>query len=108
MRSAVKIALEVTEGQATLLDSQSKIANWLYNQLLERANGLRSLAFSQSAVSVSQDRLLLGAQECRVATVQSDQGLPGWQTWAARKSRQLAEVSHLETQVVLASIRRAT
>src|SRR6266567_5920957 len=41
MRSAVKIALEVTEGQATLLDSQSKIANWLYNQLLERANGLR-------------------------------------------------------------------
>src|SRR5947208_16332494 len=41
MRSAVKIALEVTEGQATLLDSQSKIGNWLYNQLLERANGLR-------------------------------------------------------------------
>ncbi len=40
MRSAVKIALEVTEGQATLLDSQSKIANWLYNQLLERAKAV--------------------------------------------------------------------
>jgi putative transposase len=41
MRSAVKIALEVTEEQATLLDSQSKIANWLYNHLLETANDLR-------------------------------------------------------------------
>jgi putative transposase len=41
MRSAVKIALEVTEGQAVILDSQSKIANWLYNKLLERANDLR-------------------------------------------------------------------
>ncbi len=41
MRSAVKIALAVTEGQAALLDSQSKIANWLYNHLLERANDLR-------------------------------------------------------------------
>ena len=41
MRSAVKIALEVAEGQAVHLDSQSKIANWLYNQLLEHANGLR-------------------------------------------------------------------
>jgi putative transposase len=41
MRSAVKIALEVAEGQAALLDSQSKITNWLYNQLLEHANGLR-------------------------------------------------------------------
>jgi putative transposase len=41
MRSAVKIALEVTEGQAGLLDSQSKMTNWLYNHLLETANGLR-------------------------------------------------------------------
>jgi putative transposase len=40
MRTAVKIALEVTEGQAAILDSQSKIANWLYNELLERANDL--------------------------------------------------------------------
>jgi putative transposase len=41
MRSAVKIALEVTEGQAALLDSQSKMTNWLYNHLLEIANGLQ-------------------------------------------------------------------
>jgi putative transposase len=41
MCSAVKIALKVAEGQSTILDGQSKIANWLYNQLLERANGLR-------------------------------------------------------------------
>jgi putative transposase len=41
MCSVVKIALEVAEGQSTILDGQSKIANWLYNQLLERANGLR-------------------------------------------------------------------
>ncbi len=41
MRSVVKIALEVTKEQAATLDSQSKIANWLYNKLLERANELR-------------------------------------------------------------------
>jgi putative transposase len=41
MRSVVKIALEMTKEQATILDSQSKIANWLYNKLLERANDLR-------------------------------------------------------------------
>ena len=41
MRSAVKIALEATKEQAVILDSQSKIANWLYNRLLERANDLR-------------------------------------------------------------------
>lgn len=41
MRSAVKITLIVTEKQAAVLDSQSKIANWLYNHLLETANGLR-------------------------------------------------------------------
>jgi putative transposase len=41
MRSVVKIALEVTEQQASILDSQSKMANWLYNKLLEVANELR-------------------------------------------------------------------
>ena len=41
MKSVVKIALEVTRDQAAILDSQSKIANWLYNQLLEHANALR-------------------------------------------------------------------
>lgn len=41
MKSVVKIALEVTKDQAAILDSQSKIANWLYNKLLERANALR-------------------------------------------------------------------
>jgi putative transposase len=41
MRSAVKIALEARKEQAVILDSQSKIANWLYNRLLERANDLR-------------------------------------------------------------------
>jgi len=41
MKSVVKIRLEVTEAQAAILDSQSKIANWLYNKLLETANDLR-------------------------------------------------------------------
>jgi putative transposase len=41
MKSVVKIGLEVTEAQAAILDSQSKIANWLYNKLLETANDLR-------------------------------------------------------------------
>jgi putative transposase len=41
MKSVVKIGLEVTQAQAAILDSQSKIANWLYNKLLETANDLR-------------------------------------------------------------------
>jgi putative transposase len=41
MKSVVKIPLEVAQEQASILDSQSKIANWLYNQLLEQANTLR-------------------------------------------------------------------
>jgi putative transposase len=41
MKSVVKIPLQVTPEQAAILDSQSKIANWLYNKLLEQANALR-------------------------------------------------------------------
>src|SRR6266568_813034 len=41
MKSAIKIPLQVSPEQAVLLDSQSKIANWLYNKLLETANDLR-------------------------------------------------------------------
>lgn len=39
---ARKIRLEVTPSVAALLNGQSKIANWLYNHLLEKANGLRA------------------------------------------------------------------
>src|SRR2546421_8484177 len=42
MRSAVKIPLLASEQEAVILDSQSRIANWLYNELLERANDLRT------------------------------------------------------------------
>ncbi len=41
MKSVVKVPLQVTPEQAAILDSQSKIANWLYNKLLEQANALR-------------------------------------------------------------------
>jgi putative transposase len=41
MKSAIKIPLQVSPEQAAILDSQSKIANWLYNKLLETANDLR-------------------------------------------------------------------
>src|SRR5262245_29123801 len=41
MKGAVKIPLLVGEREAAVLDSQSRIANWLYNQLLERDNRLR-------------------------------------------------------------------
>ena len=37
MKSVVKIPLEMTPEQAAVLESQSKIANWLYNKLLEQA-----------------------------------------------------------------------
>jgi hypothetical protein len=33
MKSAIKISLLVGEQDATILDGQSRIANWLYNQL---------------------------------------------------------------------------
>jgi putative transposase len=41
MKSAVKIAIKVDKQAEALLDGQSKIANWLYNHLLEKANVLR-------------------------------------------------------------------
>jgi len=41
MRSALKMRLEVDERTAAVLDGQSRIANWLYNRLLEEANALR-------------------------------------------------------------------
>lgn len=41
MKSAVKIPLLVGEREAAVLDGQSRIANWLYNKLLEQANALR-------------------------------------------------------------------
>jgi putative transposase len=39
---ARKIRLEVTPSAAAVLDGQSRIANWLYNHLLEKANQLRA------------------------------------------------------------------
>jgi putative transposase len=36
-----KIGLELDEATGRVLDSQSKICNWLYNRLLERANDLK-------------------------------------------------------------------
>jgi putative transposase len=41
MQSALKMRLEVDEHTAAVLDGQSRIANWLYNHLLEEANELR-------------------------------------------------------------------
>jgi len=40
MQSALKMRLEVDEHTAAVLDGQSRIANWLYNRLLEEANEL--------------------------------------------------------------------
>src|SRR5215469_6509878 len=41
MKVAIKIPLLVGSREAAVLDSQSRIANWLYNKLLEQANALR-------------------------------------------------------------------
>lgn len=40
--TGLKIGLHVDEETAHILDGQSKICNWLYNQLLEKANTLRA------------------------------------------------------------------
>lgn len=42
MKSAIKIQLNVDEQTAAYLDGQSKICNWVYNHLLDHANGLRT------------------------------------------------------------------
>jgi putative transposase len=41
MPSALKMRLEVDQQTTAILDGQSRIANWLYNHLLEEANALR-------------------------------------------------------------------
>lgn len=41
LTSVVKIPLEVGLSQASTVDGQSRICNWLYNQLLSRANALK-------------------------------------------------------------------
>lgn len=42
MKSAVKIRLDLDPQTQAALDGQAKIANWLYNHLLQHANELRS------------------------------------------------------------------
>ena len=39
--TVVKLRLSPSKETARILDGQSKISNWLYNHLLERANHLR-------------------------------------------------------------------
>lgn len=41
MTSVRRIQLALTDEQKAILDGQSKICNWLYNHLLEKANSLR-------------------------------------------------------------------
>ena len=41
-RTGFKMELKVEPETASVLDSQSKICNWLYNRLLEQANELRA------------------------------------------------------------------
>jgi len=39
--AVLKLPLEVDNQTADILDGQSRICNWLYNQLLDKANALR-------------------------------------------------------------------
>src|SRR6266581_2061958 len=66
MKSAIKIPLQVSPEQAVLLDSQSKIANWLYNKLLEQANALRQ-QYREAQDQQSRDQIGL--------TLYSERGL---------------------------------
>jgi putative transposase len=60
MNSVRKIRLEISEENARLLDSQSKIANWLYNHLLAEAKNLRAeyceTLDSQTALKLYSER----------------------------------------------------
>jgi len=40
---AIKVPLESEEKELYILDGQSKICNWLYNYLLEKANQYKDL-----------------------------------------------------------------
>ena len=54
MRSAVKLRLDLDERTAAILDSQSRIANWLYNHLLAQANLLRQEFINNQDAAVSK------------------------------------------------------
>jgi len=60
MNSVRKIRLEISAENARLLDSQSKIANWLYNHLLAAAIKLRTeycqTLASQTALKLYSER----------------------------------------------------
>jgi putative transposase len=60
MNSARKIRLEVDQATAASLDGQSKIANWLYNHLLEEAYELRTeykeTLSTQTALTIYSER----------------------------------------------------
>lgn len=56
MISTVKLPLKLSAEQERILDSQSRMANWLYNQLLDIANHLRT-AYRQKQNKIVGKRL---------------------------------------------------
>lgn len=54
MKLALKIALEVDEETERILDGQSKILNWLYNHLLEKANKMRTCYIEKPSEEVAR------------------------------------------------------
>ena len=55
MNSVRKIRLKLDEATAAILDGQSKIANWLFNHLLEQANQLKTkyVATQESTIALT-------------------------------------------------------
>jgi putative transposase len=54
MKLALKIALEVDKETEKILDGQSKILNWLYNHLLEKANKMRAYYVEKPSEEVAK------------------------------------------------------
>jgi hypothetical protein len=100
MRSAVKIPLLVDEREAAVLDGQSRIANWLYNKLLEIAHDLRTQYRASQDQAVGRTLYT----ERGTTPLPSHQSPSRWQTWEASKSRELAALSCLEALLVFVAV----
>ena len=57
MKVALSIPLLLAEQEAAVLESQSRIANWLYNHLLEQVNAQRQQYRATQDKAVGEEAL---------------------------------------------------
>lgn len=119
MQSALKMRLEVDAQTASVLDGQSRIANWLYKHLLEEANALRRRFRETQDSEVANVLYTERGSRNRIPTLKqrysflrkrgpaaqrSHSGIPEGPPWQVGETGQLAEVPVVEPEVVLVGV----